>query len=424
MKPSRILGALWLFQFVNFLDRVVMSFAAPSIMKSLSMGPKSFGIVLSSFALGYFLAQLPGGLLADRFGAKPVLIIAPLFWSLFTGATGLMTTLAGFAVVRVCFGVSEGISNAACFKVIGDTFAPRERSRASAIWITALPIGAAFTSPLIALLITKFSWRPTFAILAVPALAIALVNYLVLPAVRRLREPIQDSSESATGRRSVSALSLSLRSVNLWTLSAAYFCFNIAYWGYVSWMPTYLSTTRHINLKTMGFLGAIPYVAGLFGLLLAGWLGSSVLPRHLIQLVVVTFALAGLSLYVAFHASTLFYSMAGLSGAAACLYAGLSNLGVILLNLSPSTGRATFSGVFVTCGQLGGIVAPAAIGYMVSETGSFNGAFLMMIASILLAAICLFFLIPAQARSFNSEVFPGRAPLVSLPIAAVSGEES
>lgn len=410
MKTGKILAALWLFQFVNFLDRVVMSFAAPSIMKSLSMGPQSFGIVLSSFALGYFLAQLPGGLLADRAGARQVLFIAPLFWALFTGMTGLMSTLAGFVLVRICFGVSEGVSNAACFKVIGDTFAPRERSRASAIWITAFPIGAAFASPLIALLLTTLSWRRTFAMLAGPAIVVALVNYRFIPAVKRMRASEPTPGDPVVREKSLAALYFSLRSSSVWTLSAAYFCYNIAYWGYVSWMPTYLSTTRHINLKSMGLLGAVPYLAGLLGLLLAGWLGSSVFPRHLIHLVVTTFVLAGLSLYVAFHGATLFSSMVGLSGAAACLYAGLSNLGVILLNLSPSVGRATFSGVFVSCGQLGGIVAPAAIGYMVHKTGTFNGAFLMMIAAILIAAVCLVFLIPALARSITPELgVAGRA---------------
>src|SRR3546814_9359270 len=77
----------------NDLDRVAISVAGPAIMASLSMGAKDFGVVLSSFGVGFLMAQIPGGLLSDRFGARPMLVIASLLWALFTGLTGLVSTV-------------------------------------------------------------------------------------------------------------------------------------------------------------------------------------------------------------------------------------------------------------------------------------------------------------------------------------------
>jgi len=103
---QRIVLAVWLLQTVNYMERVVVGFAAPSMMQSFGMSPQTFGIVLSAFAVGYFLAQLPGGLVADRWGAKAVLVIGPLAWAFFTGVTALVDTVAALVAVRLLFGIS------------------------------------------------------------------------------------------------------------------------------------------------------------------------------------------------------------------------------------------------------------------------------------------------------------------------------
>src|SRR3546814_4322600 len=113
-----ILVALWLLMIANYLDRVAISFAGPAIMASLSMGAKDFGVVLSSFGVGFLMAQIPGGLLSDRFGARPMLVIASLLWALFTGLTGLVSTVTAFVVVRFLFGFSEGAINSSFYKAI------------------------------------------------------------------------------------------------------------------------------------------------------------------------------------------------------------------------------------------------------------------------------------------------------------------
>ena len=62
---TRVIAALWYLLLVNYLDRVAMGFGGPAIMKSLSMSPADFGLILSSFGLGYLLAQIPGGVIAE-----------------------------------------------------------------------------------------------------------------------------------------------------------------------------------------------------------------------------------------------------------------------------------------------------------------------------------------------------------------------
>jgi MFS family permease len=128
----RVLILLWIAFFVAYLDRANINIAAPSIIKDFGLTKFQFGEIASAFTAGYAILQIPGGLLADRFGAKRMLMIALAVWSMFTGITGLAVSLISLIVIRVLFGIGEGLENGAHFKALGDTFAPRERSGASA----------------------------------------------------------------------------------------------------------------------------------------------------------------------------------------------------------------------------------------------------------------------------------------------------
>src|SRR3546814_18475095 len=98
------------------------------------------------------MAQIPGGLLSDRFGARPMLVIASLLWALFTGLTGLVSTVTAFVVVRFLFGFSEGAINSSFYKAIGDYFPPEERAKASSISLSAVAIAPACAGPLVGIL--------------------------------------------------------------------------------------------------------------------------------------------------------------------------------------------------------------------------------------------------------------------------------
>ncbi|MBB6487110.1 MFS transporter [Rhizobium lusitanum] len=381
-KKAKIIVALWLFQFVNYLDRVAISFAGPFIMADLALDHTAFGLVLSSFGIGYFLAQVPGGMLADRWGARPLLIIAPICWAAFTGATGLMASVAGVMTARLCFGLSEGISNSACYKLIGDHFDPRRRARTISVWLTAFAVGPAVAGPLVGAMIHAYGWRFVFGMLAVPALVAALINASFIPT----RTPSQAGPAQHHSSRSFGP---ALRQPALWVISLAYFAFNIGYWGYLGWMPSYLAGAHHIDVKAFGLLGGIPYACAFIGLLLSGWLAAGPCHRHRPQLLLTCHLATALALYLTYQAETLPMALIGLSGAAFFLYGGLSPFGAIVLDLAPAACRAAYSGVVNTAGQIGGAVAPFAVGFLVDVTGSFAAGFAFMVCGLVVAAACL-----------------------------------
>lgn len=381
-RRQLVLGLIWLMMFVAYFDRINITVAGPAMVKALDLAPSSFGLVLAAFTFGYALMQIPGGVLADRFGSRPLLIFALVFWSVFTGLTGLATSFAALIVVRVLFGLGEGLENGAQFKLIGDYFPSRERSGANAVFLTALSLGPAVAAPLAGWLVVHTGWQHLFFWFTLPGLFMAALLFLLLPrGVPATPEPAH-APGGGWGK--------ALRSNTSWLAFIAYLCFNVAFWGFIGWMPSYLNASRHIALAQLGFVASTPYLWGFAGTIVVGWLGSTLFARHRPALVAVSYLLAGASLYVAFSAEGVGQSITGLSCAAFFLYGGFGPFWAIALDLIAADMRGSFSGFVNFGGQIGGFFAPIVVGAIVTATKSFSGGFAFMIGALLLSAVSLF----------------------------------
>jgi sugar phosphate permease len=385
-------------QFVNYMDRISISVAGPSMMKGLKIDASSFGMVLAAFTFGYAVMQIPGGYLADRFGSKAVLVAAPIAWSIFTGATGFATTLIALISIRVLFGIGEGASNASCYKVVGDFFKPEDRSFANGVWLTALALGPACIAPIAAWLLAIAGWQRLFIWLTLPGLVVAALMYLNFPNQHHERsELLQFRSENEYQVK----WSVLFTRGGTWLLFLGHLTFNIGYWGYLGWMPSYLALTRHIELKNLGYSASIPYIFGFLGVVLFGWLGSKVFFRHRTILTAMCYLCAAVSLFITLRVSAVGACVAGLSATALFLYGGFGPYASIVLDLAPRNMRGAFAGFINTGGQIGGFVAPIAVGYIVRDTGSFTGGLLFMMGGLLVAAFCYL--------TLTSFVSPGKA---------------
>ena len=393
----RLVLLLWAMQFVNYLDRINISVAAPTMMRSLSIDAGAFGMVLAAFTLGYALMQIPGGMLADRYGAKRLLVCAPIAWSLFTGLTGFVQTLTALIAVRLCFGLAEGSANASLYKLVGDNFASRERAAGNGVWQSALAIGPAAVAPLSAWLLLEAGWRQMFFWFTIPGLLISVVLYFGVPSrgeIVRDAEPIaKDLSSGWSGL---------FRRPGTWLVMLGYMTFNMGYWGFLGWMPGYLALERHLDLHALGYGASIPYLAGLVGLILSAWLSSTVLHRYRPQLIAAGYLAAAVALYMTFNAQSLSGCLAYLCVAAFFIYGNFPPTAAVLLDVGPQKGRGTFVGIANTFGQAGGFVAPLVVGFVVRITHSFAGGFAFMVFALVCSALSFLALYPYVARAKSS----------------------
>ena len=127
--------------FICYIDRVVISLAIIPMSEEAGWTETQKGIVLGSFYIGYMITQIWGGLLSDKIGAKIVLGVGLVVWSLFT----LITPWAFFGgfialiIARVGMGLGEGITFPASRSKLGRITSPPQRGNAKQPQSTVIP---------------------------------------------------------------------------------------------------------------------------------------------------------------------------------------------------------------------------------------------------------------------------------------------
>ena len=116
---------------IAYMDRSNIAIIAKPMMEDLNMSKVQFGMLASLFSLGYALSQIPAGIIAERIGARKIVMIALIWWSVFTGLTAIVKSHGLLALVRFMFGVGEGPMYPGNVVFNTHWFAQQEKGRAA-----------------------------------------------------------------------------------------------------------------------------------------------------------------------------------------------------------------------------------------------------------------------------------------------------
>ena len=128
-----VVTLLTLCNFVNAMDRASLSVAAPFIIRDFHINTVEMGIALSAFFWTYVLFNVPGGNLADRFGAKKVLGWSVAIWSICSALTGIVRNVFQVVVARIGVGIGEAAILPCNAKITASTFSSKERGTVMSI---------------------------------------------------------------------------------------------------------------------------------------------------------------------------------------------------------------------------------------------------------------------------------------------------
>lgn len=395
-----VLVFIWLGWFLSFLDRMVITLSLPFIGKEFNIDAAAQGLILSAFFAGYALFQIPGGMLADKLGFRRMLSVGIVWWSAFTTLTGAVFSYPLLLLVRFAFGLGEAVLPGSSYKTLTTYFPSKERGTAIGIQSTANSIGNIFASITAAAIIVVLGWRAVFLVLGIPGVILGVYYWMKFkdnPADHPQMTP-EDLAELQADREeeqkqlladNKSGLSFKdiIKTPILWQMIAIWFLADIAIWGFSSWMPSYLMNVRGLSVMKTGIYGSLPYLFGAIGILLGGRAADRY--RDKIKwLFVGAAALGGVFIYLLFVAPstemTIFYQ---------CLANGLMcfSQGVFWTMVSdsfPASLMGSGSAAVNFGGQVAGLVAPAAMGFMIKASGgSYNAAFLLLVVSLVAAAV-------------------------------------
>jgi MFS family permease len=377
-----ILFVAWI---VDYVDRLVISTALPSIAKQFDLDHTEQGLLLTVFFIAYALFQFPGGLLADKIGSRKTMVIAMIAWSVFTGLTGLAFSFGMLLVVRVLFGVTEGVFPGAAMKAVTERTEPKTRMTANGIILGANPLGAALAPLIAAPVITAFGWKNSFFTVAAAGVVVAAIIWFALP--QPLPEHLAVDSDAPTPARRFGTTQLLRRGV-LWRFTLLFGGFDLVAWGLTSWVPSYLQTVRHVSTNVSGVLASIPFFCATVGTVIGGLLYDRYFhSRHRLVIVpscVVSGVFLLLMVWTPSTGMFIFYQSVSML----VLYLSFMPIFGLPLRLLPREVVGAASGLINMGGQIAGAIAPFVMGFLADRV-SFDAAFIFLELGLVVALVAV-----------------------------------
>jgi MFS family permease len=401
----RLMPLLMLGYFCNFLDRVNVGMAAPTMNPDLGFSSAVYGFGAGIFFLGYFVFEIPSNLLLNRIGARRWLAGIFVSWGIVSGLTAFVWNDWSFYGIRCLLGLAEAGFFPGAVLYMTWWFPSYYRTRMIAVFFTSIVASLIIGPPISGLLLNMNGllalrgWQWLFLLEALPSLIMAVVIWQLLtdrPNDADWLSPEQKAwlnerlaSERAQ-REAVRKYSLAEAFTNrkVWLLTLAYFGHTTSQFGLTTFMPLIVKGLG-VPTNMIGLVSGAPFIFALAAVLLWGRHSDRTGERK-------WHAAAGWATLGAGMAAGIFIGgghpillMIALCFAAMGTFAGP----VIFWSLPSAllTGAAAAGGIAMinAAGSLGGWLGPWLFGLVKDATGSDTIALLCLAGAAFMAAIAV-----------------------------------
>jgi sugar phosphate permease len=386
---------------INYLDRSALSYAISPLQKAYGFTNTDFGLIASAFGLGYLIMTVAGGVLVDKFGARKIWTLFAVLWSLSCAMIGLATGFMWLFMFRVLLGMTEGPGFPALTRVCADWLPIKERARALAFGLVAVPFASVIGAPIISHLIVHVGWRVMFFILGGVGLIWSAVWYVCF------RDQPKDSgfvtSQELTHiqqehggviPQQKTSWKFILSNRTLLINNYAFFTFGYLLFFAITWLPGYLEQTYDMHIKTVGWFLIAPWLTASVLILLGGvisdWLWQKtqsirIARSHIIWICQLLSVLCFIPVLFAPSITVIAISISLGVGFGLMPNAAFYAINVDLAHDSAATSLGVMDAAFA----FAGILAPALTGWIAHLTGNFTAAFSLMMILTLSSAVLI-----------------------------------
>lgn len=364
------IGLCFLVALMEGLDLQAAGIAAAGIAQAFALDKMQMGWIFSAGILGLLPGALVGGMLADRYGRKRILIGAVALFGLFSLATAMAWDFPSLVFARLLTGIGLGAALPNLIALTSEAAGPRFRGTAVSLMYCGVPIGAALAATL-GFAGANLAWQTVFWVGGVVPLILVplLMRWLPESAV------FAGEKQAAPPLRALFAPATATATLLLWL---CYFFTLLVVYMLINWLPLLLVEQGFLPSQAAGVMFALQMGAA-SGTLMLGALMDKLRPMTMSLLIYSGMLLAGFG--------------AGLfaTGGQSVLYA--------LAPLFYSTQiRATGVGTAVAVGRLGAMSGPLLAGKMLALGTGTVGVMVASAPGILVAGLAVFILMSRKTR--------------------------
>jgi len=399
----RLLPFLFLLYVANYLDRTNIAYATLGMKGDLGLSDSVFGTASGIFFIGYFALQIPGALLVERWSARWLLSLTLISWGALTTLTGFVRTPHELYGARFLLGAAEAGFFPGVIVYLSHWFIYQDRAKAVARFMAAIPIGFILGGPIAGSILKVHwfgitGWRWLFLLEGLPAVLFGTIALFIMPDWPKEAKWLPpDERDWITGRLDEERRAKAdMEQMTIWralrhpavlVLTAGLFFTYTGGYAFWFWFPTMLQRlTGWTDVQRIGWVGTIPFLAGLIGMLILGSSSDRMGERRWhFAVPQLTAAVALIVWFFIPHSNLMLVAVFTLVGFGTVAY--LPSFWALPSAFLTSSAAAAAVG-FINCtASIGGFVGPKIVGNLSQSTGSFAVGFIFMIACFVIASV-------------------------------------
>lgn len=415
-----IVPLMILLYFLAFLDRNNMAYAAMALESSLGLTASAFGFASGIFFIGYFMFEIPSNAGTIKFGPRIWFARILISWGVFATLLGFVRTPMELYICRFMLGVCEAGFFPSVVYYFTVFFPEKYRTKILGMFIIVQPLSNAVGSPISGFILAIdhgwFGLEPWQLLFIIEGLPPGIIGLLIPFVIKNSPKDVGylDVEEKAwlmnNASRSKSGAKITLadffngiKNKKYLLYAALNFGMVCGIYGFGMWLPSILTSISGDNIFNVSLLALIPY--GLAALLVYPWSLWASKTRKIgvfagISMVVAAIGLVGAVIFFKYN---LWVSLSFLCIAAIGIYTSVPSFLSMPANIS--TGAAAAAGLaVVSCiGNIGGFVAPYAVGLLNDLTHSSTPGLVFLSLCLLATGLtCIFYCAKQREGVINS----------------------
>ncbi|SDL25882.1 MFS transporter, ACS family, tartrate transporter [Arthrobacter sp. ov407] len=403
----RIMPLVVLLYFIAYLDRNNVGFAKLTMSEDIGLSASAYGLGAGIFFLGYALLEIPSNAGMYRFGARKWIARILISWGIFATAMCLVNGATSFYIVRFLLGAAEAGFFPAILFYLTLWFPSAQRVTVLGIFILAQPVSNALGAPVSGLLLQMDGiwglqgWQWLYIIEGVPAIILGILtpflmtdrpsqaHWLADDEREWLTRTMDDELARHQKGRSHHFLA-GLKDPRTIAYSALYFGLVCGIYGLGLWMPTIVAALGDFSTSQVGFIVAIPYtIAAVF---VYFWGKRSDRTGNRVLHATVSMVMAAIGLLAAGYLVEVnaILALVALTLAAMGIYSAIAPF--LAMPSTALVGAAAAAGLAMvnSLGNLGGFVAPYAVGLFNDATGDNRSGLVFLSACLGITAVATY----------------------------------